>query len=278
MFAMPRRLAEMTDDERKERVREILEEAARAAAESATETALTVVGATGISQTLGVAVFPVMLMNLIGYAWRWRQRAAAKWWYHFLYGPEDDEVTPEELAGRVEAHKDEPFVRETILRSVRALADSADDAAVIPLAVLAREYTGAGTSPDAFFRGTARLLVELSRNEISALRLLLNWVLVEAKRAQITLYAGQDQKMVDGTLSKIPYVKLLRDEFVGVRSDDPNREVRITGITDPRRLFYLLRINGLGQEGRGVAFDAGPGKIALDRSTIVHLRKVLGTE
>jgi hypothetical protein len=51
-------------------------------------------------------------------------------------------------------------VRETILRSVRALQETIDDAATVPLAILAREYLRKKKNPDAFFRGTIRLLTE----------------------------------------------------------------------------------------------------------------------
>lgn len=57
-----------------------------------------------------------------------------------------------------------------VLEGMRRLLDSISDAAAEPLADLTSEYLEQGKAPDGFFRGTARLLSDLTTEEIGALR------------------------------------------------------------------------------------------------------------
>jgi hypothetical protein len=79
-------------------------------------------------------------------------------------------VTEEQVEARIHARADEPHVRESIFRSLRALLDAVDDFAAAPLGRLVAEYHRGKAMPDAFFRRAARLFAELSESELSELR------------------------------------------------------------------------------------------------------------
>jgi hypothetical protein len=271
----------MDDHMKREQAKAMMKEASTALVAMGTSAGVaTAAGSSAgmIALTGGASLLPWALTAVIAIARGWKEREAARWWYELLHGQGDEQATSEEIAGLIAAHQEEPFVRETILRSVRAIGEAVDPAAVSPLALLAREYVREQKAPDAFFRGASRLLAELSATEVFDLRRLLSWVLVETARDDVTVNA-HEWKRVAGELRKVPwYIELLRDEFVGTTTESPNRDAVTTGISDPLRLFHLLRTNNLGSEGQGVAFDAGPGKVVLARVTIERLRRLLGSE
>jgi hypothetical protein len=267
-------------DEKKERIAAMLKDASSALVSAGSGAALAAAtGATaGIVAATGAAAFlPVFLTTTIDIARKWKERDAAQWWHDVLFGQQDDDVTAEEIAGIIEANQEKPFVRETILRGVRAVGESVDSAVVVPLAMLTREYVHEKNPPDAFFRGVSRMLSELSASELDELRNLFDWVLNESKRDEITLSAHNQEAAKGNVWIRIPWrIELLRDQFVGIQSNDPHRYAIKTGISDPKRLFHLLRVNGLAWEGRGVAFDAGPAKVVFERATIAHFRVIIG--
>lgn len=118
----------------------------------------------------GVAGFlPQALVSTVGVATGWKAREAAAWWHQVLVSPNDDGVTSEEIAGIIDAHQEEPFVRETILRSVRTLQETLDPCVVTALAMLSREYLREKKAPDRFFRASSRVLADLSRSEYEEL-------------------------------------------------------------------------------------------------------------
>jgi hypothetical protein len=98
-----------------------------------------------------LGAFPATLATGVGVACAWKEKDARRWWHHVIYDERHDNKTPEEIAGIIAAHQDQPFVRETILRSLRALLDSPDECTVTALAVLAREYLRDHKPPDYFF-------------------------------------------------------------------------------------------------------------------------------
>ncbi|MDC3987297.1 hypothetical protein [Polyangium jinanense] len=93
-----------------------------------------------------------------------------------------EEMQPEEIAARLEERlrserKEARYMHETIWRSIRGLMEAVDDAATVPLAVLAQEYLRNEQGPDAFFRGVVSLLQELNRREMLEVCAMLKWAL-----------------------------------------------------------------------------------------------------
>ncbi len=99
-------------------------------------------------------------------------------------------------------------------------------------------------------------------------------VLAESKvEPAVTLMAGNHQQVAKDEWIEVPWrVRMLRDEYVGKKDGkDEERYAYLTGLKAPDRLFYLLRLNGLASETRGVSFVAGPTTIVVERVTVERL-------
>jgi hypothetical protein len=160
-------------DER-DRTREMLNDAtSMMLAATAAAAGAAVTGASG-GTALAVAAIGAAqpgLAMFVKIAAKWKEREAHQWWYNVLYGNgRDDGATPEKIAGIIDKNQEEPFVRETIMRSLRTLYDTPDPCAVLPLALLAREYIREGKAPDYRFRGLCDLLIASSRSEFDLLQ------------------------------------------------------------------------------------------------------------
>jgi hypothetical protein len=242
-----------------------------ATAGAAVVTTMSTAGAVGAA---ALATGPMLLAAGVGVALEWRKRTAEKFWHELVHGKHGDGLSAEEVAGRVEAHVDEPYVAETLLRAVRTILDAVDPAVVVPLATLARGCLRDKVPPDAFTRSAMRLLTELGRDELDDLGRLTQWILAESKvQAAVTLMAGNHQKVAGDQWIEVPWrVRMLRDEYVGKKDgSDEERYVRLSGLKAPDRLFYLLKLNGLASETRGVSFAAGPTTIVVERITAERL-------
>lgn len=120
-----------------------------------------------------------------------------------------------------------------------------------------------------------RLLTELGRDELEDLGRLAQWILAESKvQLAVTLLAGNHQQVAKDQWIEVPWrVRMLRDEYVGKKDgEDEERYAYLVGLKAPDRLFYLLRLNGLASETRGVSFAAGPTTIVVERVTVERLR------
>lgn len=131
-----------------------------------------------------VAIFPPVVAALSEVGIR-RMRARADRFYASIVEnwATDNEMTAEEVAGKLEAHKEDPNVADAIWRAVRRLMDAPNDDAAVPLGVLAAEYARDKRPANAFFRGTTRLLTELSPAESRDLQRLVYWTLETAPDA-----------------------------------------------------------------------------------------------
>jgi hypothetical protein len=203
----------------------------------------------------------------------------------------NDNTTHEEVAALLEARKDDPDVSDAIWRAVRALMDAPNDAAAVPLGVLAAEYARHACPADTFFRGTVRLLSELAESEVAELRDLLGWVLRSTQRARVTLLASDTEEhqrpaqVVAGALrpattyERVPwYIKLRRDH--PDRPEEPDNEsndawTRIASPPqDAGRLFTVMKATGLGAEPTTGVFGAAV-LLELDRATGERLDRIL---
>ena len=272
---------------RKSRARAILDEARNALANATASGAAAAIGgasATGIAISAGCGAVASTLAMAVGVARGWKEADAAKWWFNVLHGPDpSDEATAEEIAGLIDAHQDKPFVRETILRSVRMLYDAVDKRATLPLAVLAREYLRGQKAPDRLFRGAAGLLAETSAEEMDELAQLLDWVLAKTKRSRVILNALEQQQQEGESWLYVPW-------WFRIRRDDPGGEdhgdrtskdpaAYLDSDFHPRdgdRLLFLLQNNGLARgHVTGGLRGSGAPQIEIERVVAERLAQLL---
>ncbi|WP_437546098.1 hypothetical protein WME97_41350 [Sorangium sp. So ce367] len=269
----------MTDREMRERANAMLKDAANAVIAGGTGAGIALASGAGPSMAAiqgGAGLLPWALTTVFAIARGWKEREVAKWWYELLHGQEDDQVTPEEVAGLIDAHQEEPFVRETVLRSVRALGEAVDPAVVTPLAVLAREYVSEQKTPDAFFRGTARVLADLSGGELADLRRVVSWGLSTCSEDRCMLVAF-DQDVISGKNKdewpKIPWRVLM---FAGKFKSLDKADGVLDGVSNPNRLLRLLEMNDLATRPSSSAWGVDPLRIMVETETLSRLARVLG--
>jgi hypothetical protein len=188
---------------------------------------------------------------------------------------EDENMTSEEVAGFLEAHKEEPWVHDTVWRTVRSLMEAADDAATVPLGLLAQEYMRDKQRPDAYFRGTVRLLQELNAEEFRELRAMLDWVLAETVRPIVIVTARGG-----GAHSWRLYI--MRD-VEGDGDAEAQNETAATMktadvVSEPERLFALLEGTGIGLPPRADRWGGGFPDVRLERVVAERLRRLLGSD
>lgn len=214
-----------------------------------------------------VALFPSALAAVTEAGAR-RLKARAERFYESIVDAwaADGSTTREEIAGKLEAAKDDPDIADAIWRAIRGLMDAPNDAAAVPLGVLAAEYAKEGRPADAFFRGCVRLLQELSEAEHAELRALLKWVTTATARESVDLVARRGA--IDAAL----------DQHVQEPGVDGRPEMRTdtTAVSDPARLFDLLTANGLAVQLRHARFDVSLPEIMVRRSIATRLLTILG--
>lgn len=191
----------------------------------------------------------------------------------------DEEKTPEEVAGLLEAAKDDPNVADAIWRVVRGLMEAPTDVAAVPLGLLAAEYARDKRAADAFFRGTVRLLSDASEREIDELARILSWVAASTRRREVVLTAT-DMEERDRTWHSIPW-------RLYVRPDDPDQpELPHQGRDgadinydpspeDGERLLFLLKSAGLAYEQTSGGLGGGVPQAVLRRAVVERLAALL---
>lgn len=241
---------------------------AAAGAAAASAVAVSPTAASGVLALAAVlvAVFPPVLA-LMTEAGARRMKGRADRFFDTIVKEwaRDEERTPEEVAGRLEDAKDDPNVADAIWRSVRGLMEAPNEAAAVPLGVLAAEYMRDKRAADAYFRGVVRVFQELEATEFDELRGLLRWVTTATNRAEVEIVARSGA--VDAAL----------DEFANDPGVDgqPEKRTSVAVVSDPDRLFSLLTTNGLAVSRPGMRMDTGLPEIILRRDTAARLLRLL---
>ncbi|WP_438035104.1 hypothetical protein [Sorangium sp. So ce204] len=175
-------MADEKNDWRGDTVKDIVETGTDAAATYALEaakmssTAATAAFANNPGVMALATVLPFAVAGVFWTAMNWKRIEAERFWNTLRERWAcDDDISREEVAGILESRAEEPAVRETIMRSVRALMDQVDSTSTVPLAALALEYLrDPANKPDSFFRGSVRLLSDLAADELEELRSMLD--------------------------------------------------------------------------------------------------------
>jgi hypothetical protein len=181
----------------------------------------------------------------------------------------DENVTPEEIAGRLEANREDPDVADAIWRAVRGLMEAPNDAAAVTLGVLTAEYMREKRKADVFFRGTVRLLSELSESEIAEAREILSWVLDSTRRDRVLIKA-YNKMMGNGKVVPCPWRLIIDPDEPGTSDVAYSQHP-----SDGDRLLTLLTANGLARDPRGSYFDYSPVEAEVERSVVERLVRIL---
>jgi hypothetical protein len=201
-------------------------------------------------------------------AW-WNELIDARqeqWWQHVAKN-----VPPDDLSDIVEhqIHQD-PRKKSAILESLRALSQALDDAVIPALAALTAEYLREGKSPDAFFRGTARLLTDISAEELNSLRSFVR-ALIEAEYKGPSFEVHYLPTGYDG--KDIVRLKLPNPDEKG----QPMYEVLKATMPYGLRLFSLLKTQHLGRDNLSGFYDvaSGPQVLWIERDVVYRLGGLL---
>lgn len=181
----------------------------------------------------------------------------------------DEDITTEEVAARLDARRDDPNVNDAIWRAVRGLMDAPNEAAAIPLGVLAAEYAREKQKADVFFRGAVRLLSDLSAEETAELEALLSWVLKSTQRPKVLVLA-RNKTMNSGKIEETPW-------RITTALDVPTQGEIVfeKQVEDAGRLLTLLTTNGLARDPRGSYYDSSPVEAEFERQTAARLARIL---
>ena len=221
------------------------------------------------------AYLPLVTGFVFGVAWNHKKAEADRLWGEFLrrVAAEDQHRSVSDVEEDIRRRADEPQVRETIFRSVRALLDAVDDDATLPLARLMAEYHRNATKPDVFFRGAARLFAELSASEFNDLRRVVEWALETSTAPKIMLCAYDRDPI--GDLEDWPSVpwRILLFEDDAPPLDKPDGI--LNGTCDPDRLLLLFENFGLATRAQKGWMGADPRRIDVARKTLERLARLL---
>jgi hypothetical protein len=231
-------------------------------------------GATTTALAVFWAMFPAAVAMCIWAGFEWRKARAQRWWARLVECSCGQ--TAEELQGLIEANREQPWVRETILDSVRRLLEVSCDETVDVLGSLTAEYLRNKRPPDPFFRGIARVLSDLSAEELADLRELVRDI-VSVSQPRFTI----EQILIGGE-------KRLRIFFVSEPADELGSTVARAQQTEKYQEFKspssylclcnLLKVNGLGQESVSgyIGARGGPNVIVGDLDTFARFAEHLG--
>jgi hypothetical protein len=225
-------------------------------------------GVTGAAAAL-VLMLPSALKLALPKVLERKANETKQWWDWVTMVDAPDET----VRAEIEAHLDNPDAQEAIYSSLKEVLDCTNSEVLKPLAMLTREYVREDKAPDAFFRGVTRVLADLTRGELKALRLL------------VRLAADVEKRLDPGMLAVDLYLTRLeksRDEteYVHHREIAPPK-LTLTplrpSVPGAERLFHLLKSNGLGSDQPSGMWDVqtGPSSLLLDRRTLTRLVALL---
>lgn len=192
---------------------------------------------------------------------------------YYRAGPSAD---PEAVEAELHARSDDAIVQELVIEGVRAVDEVLADAVVPILARLTRQYVSQGRGADAFFRGVRRVLNDLSNDEFGALRSIVQRVVAlgiptTPDALRLEQHEGHPSKPEGLTCN------WLDEPEDGGKSTWAGRQL-LGEAPHARRLFYLLKANGLGEDAPtgGFTSTGGPGVIYVLREVVDRLWVLLG--
>jgi hypothetical protein len=187
--------------------------------------------------------------------------------------------TPQEIEGILEANKDKPWARETVLESVRRLLESVCDEAAPALGALTAEYLREAREPDAFFRGAARALADFDKNELLDLRELLK-DLAGLDAATMTVeeihVSGVPQLHVSFATPEVSD-DVVVDDQVAKEVSEVEPKAQFTSPASFLRVAHVLKVNGLARDNLGGFWGSrsGPNVAVFSQVNVVKLLRLV---
>ena len=137
------------------------------------------------------------------------------------------------------------------------------------------QYQNSAVKPDAFFRGTARLLSDLSEQELEELGRLVTWASGCCVDGIVTVAAVDRDPSAGGSADKWPVVPWRVLAFtVSTSLREPDGE--LSGLSDPERLLLMLQSNGLARPSADIGwFGLDPLKVTLTNTVLSRLAAIL---
>lgn len=221
--------------------------------------------ATGLIVAL-LAMFPGAVQLAVAHAANAQSKRARRLWEQYVKSFGGD-ATPEEAAGYVEAHASEPHVYESVTAAVRAMLDAVSEEVVPVLGALAATYSRDKVRPDAFFRGLARLVAELSAAEYHQLRSIVRCALAVRPTGPA----------------------IVQLEFIGAGGDPAKVHIMswvagrvqhelVADAPDALRIFQLVKVSALGRDNPAGFADtglSGPQAVVFEHETLKRIGEFL---
>ncbi len=192
---------------------------------------------------------------------------------YYRAGPAAD---PDAVEAELHARSEDPLIQELVIEGLRAVDEVLADAVVPVLARLTREYVSNARGADWFFRGVRRVLSDLTNEEFEALRSIVQRVVAvgiptAADPLRLEHHEGHPSKPEGLTCN------WTEEPEDGGKASWAGRKI-LGDAPHARRLFYLLKANGLGEDAPtgGFTSTGGPGVVYVPREVIDRLWVLLG--
>ena len=244
-----------------ERVRLAISGAA-ALAKGAAETEPT----TAVAAAL-LAFIPSALGFAVPHVFERKKARAQAWWDQVVFANASDEGVAAEIKARL---NNDPNAQDAIMAGLRDAMDATATEVLPALAMLTRKYARAGRSPDRFFRGLSRVLVDLVAEEYEPLRLLMQHTATAPhadERSQIELHL----KPVN---EQAPNMETTEVACWGLSAGFTWLPVPIPHAA---RLFDQLKINGLASDIHVARFGSPsrPFSMVIERAMAARIARLL---
>ncbi len=162
---------------------------------------------------------------------------------------------------------------QSLYDAMRALLDAIDPASAPAIGRLVAEYSD--RRPDPFFRGVARLLAQMTADELVAMRTLGTFLLVNTQRATPDFVIREQIEQSPNNWVAVPLrIEVLKDEFVGIATPVGVERYFVHETPAALRLWHLLQVNDL---ARNIGARKVP-SLELDRATLERLAVILGED
>jgi hypothetical protein len=181
----------------------------------------------------------------------------------------------DEVSAELEENINKPWVRDTLLELLKKLDEALDDAVLPVLAKLGGEYSLVDRkAPDPFFRGFARVLCELTAEELTSLQTLIRTVAAARFR-------GPDIELQ--FIPSIPAESDAPEDSVAIELPEAaangsrSREMLPEPVPHTLRLFHLLKSHNLGRDNPSgfYGITSGPQVLRISRDVVERLHRLL---
>jgi hypothetical protein len=184
----------------------------------------------------GAPFLATAVEHAVGYIAQRFERRGARWFAEYVKAYR--RMSRCEADRELREHVERESCKEAIFEAFKYLRDALDDSVVESIARLTAEYSRSDRKPDGFFRGLSRVLADLSGDEFLSVRMLFREGLRNVPTGSPTPEEVEfGERPGDGQL-------ILRT------GPDGDAQIPLgASITEAKRFFSLLKVNGLAADG-----------------------------